>query len=162
MGAQVDLARAQVGRPQPSRPVPEISGFFGIVIRMYFDDHPPPHFHASYAGHEGRITVLPIGVMSGGDLPPRPLALAVEWRAERLDHPGALVAGYPGKRRRVIHAAAPFGIGKVDADGLETNQDLARPRLRRGMGAEGEDAWVTQGVNDDRSHAATVSQAKWT
>jgi len=70
--------------------VPEISRFFGIVIRMYFDDHPPPHFHASYAGHEGRITVLPIGVMSGGDLPPRPLALAVEWatlhQAELLEN----------------------------------------------------------------------------
>jgi hypothetical protein len=69
----------KMGDFKPSRPVPEISRFFGIVIRMYFDDHPPPHFHASYAGHEGRIAVLPIGVMSGGDLPPRPLALAVEW-----------------------------------------------------------------------------------
>jgi hypothetical protein len=70
--------------------VPEISRFFGIVIRMYFDDHPPPHFHASSAGHEGRITVSSIGVMSGGDLPPRPLALAVEWatlhQAELLEN----------------------------------------------------------------------------
>ena len=59
--------------------VPEISRFFGIVIRMYFDDHAPPHFHASYGGHEGRISISPIGVMTGYDLPPRPLALAVEW-----------------------------------------------------------------------------------
>jgi hypothetical protein len=29
--------------------MPEISRFFGIVIRMYFDDHNPPHFHAIYA-----------------------------------------------------------------------------------------------------------------
>jgi hypothetical protein len=28
--------------------MPEISRFFGIVIRMYFDDHDPPHFHARY------------------------------------------------------------------------------------------------------------------
>jgi hypothetical protein len=59
--------------------VPEISQFLGIVVRMYFDDHAPPHFHATYAGHEGRISISPIGVMTGSDLPPRPLALVVEW-----------------------------------------------------------------------------------
>lgn len=26
--------------------MPRISTFFGIVITMYFDDHPLPHFHA--------------------------------------------------------------------------------------------------------------------
>ena len=25
--------------------IPVISYFFGIYIRMYFDDHAPPHFH---------------------------------------------------------------------------------------------------------------------
>lgn len=34
--------------------MPEISRFFGILIRMYFDDHNPPHFHAIYAGNELR------------------------------------------------------------------------------------------------------------
>lgn len=70
--------------------MPEISRFLGIVIRMYFDDHAPPHFHASYAGHEGRISISPIGVMTGGDLPPHALALAVEWatlyQAELLEN----------------------------------------------------------------------------
>lgn len=28
--------------------MPTISMFFGIIIRMYFDDHTPPHFHAIY------------------------------------------------------------------------------------------------------------------
>ena len=72
------------------RPVPEISRFFGIVIRMFFDDHLPPHFHASYASHEGRVSIAPIGVMTGSDLPPRPLALVVEWatlhQAELLEN----------------------------------------------------------------------------
>jgi hypothetical protein len=27
------------------RAMPRISSFFGIVITMYFDDHPLPHFH---------------------------------------------------------------------------------------------------------------------
>ena len=31
-----------------SIPVPEISRFFGIVIKMFFEDHNPPHFHAEY------------------------------------------------------------------------------------------------------------------
>jgi len=32
--------------------MPEISRFFGIVIKMYWDDHKPPHFHAFYAGEQ--------------------------------------------------------------------------------------------------------------
>ena len=26
--------------------MPEISRFYGIVVRMFFDDHNPPQFHA--------------------------------------------------------------------------------------------------------------------
>jgi hypothetical protein len=32
--------------------MPEISRFFGIVIRMYFDDHVPPHVHVEYQGQK--------------------------------------------------------------------------------------------------------------
>ena len=32
--------------------MPEISRFFGIVIRMYYDEHNPPHFHAEYQGQK--------------------------------------------------------------------------------------------------------------
>lgn len=32
--------------------MPIISTFFGIIIRMFFDDHAPPHFHAEYQGEE--------------------------------------------------------------------------------------------------------------
>jgi hypothetical protein len=32
--------------------MPRISIFFGIVVYMYYDDHNPPHFHASYEGRE--------------------------------------------------------------------------------------------------------------
>lgn len=28
----------------------EISRFFGIIIRMFFDDHDPPHIHVEYQG----------------------------------------------------------------------------------------------------------------
>ena len=39
---------AAYGTPVPKKAVPTISQFYGITIRMYFDDHPPPHFHAYY------------------------------------------------------------------------------------------------------------------
>ncbi len=32
--------------------MPEISRFFGIVVRMYFDDHAPPHIHVEYQGQK--------------------------------------------------------------------------------------------------------------
>jgi hypothetical protein len=37
--------------------VPRISEFYGIVIGMYFGDHPPPHFHARYSGEEAVIAI---------------------------------------------------------------------------------------------------------
>jgi hypothetical protein len=30
--------------------MPVISMFFGIAIRVFYDDHNPPHFHAEYQG----------------------------------------------------------------------------------------------------------------
>lgn len=32
--------------------MPTISIFYGIAIRMYYQDHAPPHFHAVYAEQE--------------------------------------------------------------------------------------------------------------
>ncbi len=32
--------------------MPTISIFFGIVIKMFFDDHNPPHFHAEHQGEK--------------------------------------------------------------------------------------------------------------
>jgi hypothetical protein len=58
--------------------MPEISRFFGIVIRMYFNDHGPAHFHAAYDGGEATVRISPVGLMAGR-LPPRVLALVVEW-----------------------------------------------------------------------------------
>jgi len=60
--------------------MPEISRFFGIVIRMYHSDHPPPHFHAVYGEHEAKISIQPIRVLQGS-LPKRVLSLVLEWTA---------------------------------------------------------------------------------
>ncbi len=45
--------------------MPEISRFFGISIRMYFDDHNPPHFHAIHAATEVEIGIEPVALLRG-------------------------------------------------------------------------------------------------
>ncbi len=60
--------------------MPEISRFFGIVIRMYFDEHDPPHFHAIYSGDEAQVGIDPIQVLNGR-LPSRAISLVIEWAA---------------------------------------------------------------------------------
>ena len=60
--------------------MPEIARFFGISIKMYYDDHAPPHFHAEYGGDIAVVDIQTLLVM-GGDLPPRALGMVVEWGA---------------------------------------------------------------------------------
>jgi len=60
--------------------MPEVSRFFGISIRMYFDDHNPPHFHALYAGDELEVGIDPLTVLRGR-LPRRALGMVLEWAA---------------------------------------------------------------------------------
>jgi hypothetical protein len=58
--------------------MPEICRFLGIVIKMFFDDHNPPHFHAEYGEHEALIDIPHLSVFAGR-LPPRVLGLVIEW-----------------------------------------------------------------------------------
>ena len=41
---------ATISKRLMRKPMPIVSTFFGIIIRMYYGDHPPPHFHAEYQG----------------------------------------------------------------------------------------------------------------
>jgi hypothetical protein len=61
--------------------VPELSRFFGISIRMYYDDHHPPHFHAIYAEEEVEVGIDPITVLNGR-LKRRALGMVLEWASE--------------------------------------------------------------------------------
>lgn len=58
--------------------MPEISRFFGIVIKMFFDDHNPPHFHAEYGNDKIIVEIASISVIAGS-FPPRALGLVTEW-----------------------------------------------------------------------------------
>ncbi len=68
--------------------MPTISTFFGIVIRMYYDDHEPPHFHAYYGEYAAVVEIESLHVRAGA-LPRRALAMVLEWaslhRAELLE-----------------------------------------------------------------------------
>jgi Domain of unknown function (DUF4160) len=63
--------------------VPRISAFYGIVIEMYFNEHPPPHFHAIYAEDRALIAIEG-GRVIAGSIPPRALRLVRQWA--RLHH----------------------------------------------------------------------------
>lgn len=81
--------------------MPEISRFFGIVIRMFFEDHNPPHFHAEYGDAEALIDVHNLSVFAGR-LSPRAIGLVIEWatlhQGELLDDWRRAQAGRPLQR----------------------------------------------------------------
>lgn len=75
--------------------MPEISRFLGIIIRMYFRDHAPAHFHAEYGEYE--ITVdIETGVFTG-KFPRRALSAVMEWHQL---HKGELKANWEAARNR--------------------------------------------------------------
>ena len=69
VGADPSLAESAMARPTNARfrrvssgtavarlrAVPEISRFFGIVVRMYYQEHEPRHFHAEHRAQEGKF-----------------------------------------------------------------------------------------------------------
>lgn len=57
--------------------MPEISRFYALVIKMYFDDHQPAHFHAEYGGQELLIAIDTLAIIAGG-LSPRAMGLVTE------------------------------------------------------------------------------------
>lgn len=64
--------------------MPELSRFYGIVIRMYFGDHPPPHFHAIYGGSKAVVDIETFALIEG-QLPPRARGLVTEWATIHQD-----------------------------------------------------------------------------
>ena len=70
--------------------MPIISTFFGIVIRMHYQEHEPAHFHAEYQGQQATFLVtgeVLAGVVRSGTA----LRLIRAWAAE---HRGELEANW--------------------------------------------------------------------
>ncbi len=58
--------------------MPEICRFYGIVIQLYYGDHPPAHFHAVYGERVAKIAIDTLQVIEGS-IPERALRLVREW-----------------------------------------------------------------------------------
>lgn len=64
--------------------MPEISRFYGITIKMYFQDHNPPHFHAEYQGMKAEYDIRNLDILEGR-LSNRAHALVLEWASQHKD-----------------------------------------------------------------------------
>jgi len=60
--------------------MPEISRFLGIIITMYYNNHPPPHFHVRYNQQKAIIDLKNLSILEG-KLSPKVLGLVIEWAA---------------------------------------------------------------------------------
>jgi hypothetical protein len=58
--------------------MPEVARFYGIVIKVFFGDHPPPHFHAIYGEYNALVSIESLEIIEG-DLPTRAQKLVLEW-----------------------------------------------------------------------------------
>jgi hypothetical protein len=74
--------------------MPVIARFFGIIVKMFFDDHNPPHIHVQYGEYMGEIDINTQKLIIG-DLPSRALSLSQEW--VKL-HKNALIEMWNSKR----------------------------------------------------------------
>jgi len=61
--------------------MPVITSFYGITIKMYFNDYLPPHFHAIYGEYNALFDLNTLEMLEG-DLPNRARKLTVEWATQ--------------------------------------------------------------------------------
>ncbi|MCL1946307.1 MAG: DUF4160 domain-containing protein [Chitinivibrionia bacterium] len=57
--------------------MPEISRFLGILIKMNYSDHLPPHFHAEYGNSKASFDLE--GNIIKGDFPPKQTKFVGAW-----------------------------------------------------------------------------------
>ena len=85
--------------------MPELSRFYGIVVKVYADDHPPPHIHAKYGEYQAVIDLQQIAV-SGGRLPLRAQSLVLVWT--RLHQRELLEAWALAQQSKPVFKIAPL------------------------------------------------------
>ena len=88
--------------------MPTISYFYGIYIRMYVREHPPPHFHDVYGEFEANVSI-DVGEVIEGRLPLNAAHLVKEWTAR---HRAELELNW----RRAEAGHAPERIAGLDVD----------------------------------------------
>jgi len=85
--------------------MPEICRFYGIIIKMFFDEHNPPHFHAEYGSNEVLIDIRTFSVFAG-KFPPRALGLVIEWAMQHREE--LLKLWNDARERRSLHKVKPL------------------------------------------------------
>ena len=81
--------------------MPIISTFFGILIRMYYQDHEPAHFHAEYQGQQAKFDFdgeILAGEIRSGTARRLIRDWAMQHRAELEANWGRMKAGKPLER----------------------------------------------------------------
>jgi len=77
--------------PVESRVMPELSRFYGIIIRMFSEPserHHDPHFHAYYNDHVAVFAISPVALIIGF-IPQRQQRLVEAWAELHQDELGA-------------------------------------------------------------------------
>lgn len=70
--------------------MPTICMFLGIIIRMFYDEHQPPHFHAEYQGREALFS-MDGTMIKGFEFPVKQQKLITAWA---LMHEEELIANW--------------------------------------------------------------------
>lgn len=102
--------------------MPELCRFYGIIIRMFWADHPPPHFHAVYGENEAIIDIRTSEVIEGS-LPLGAGSLVNQWieihrsellekwelarNSDRLVRSNRYLDGLPQSQPKTPQGAAP-------------------------------------------------------
>ena len=85
--------------------MPEICRFFGIIVSMNYDDHPPPHFHVRYGEQKATIMIESLA-LDRGSLPPRAMGMVLEWA---LIHKEELIQNwYLAIEHKPLHKIKPL------------------------------------------------------
>jgi hypothetical protein len=70
--------------------MPTIAVVDGVKIQMFYEDHTPPHFHATIGGEEILIAILTLDVIRGS-LPPAKHRRVLTWARQ---HQGELALNW--------------------------------------------------------------------
>ena len=77
--------------------MPTIAVFFGMVIEMYWQDHPPPHYHVRYQDFRA-VIAIETGELLHGKLPAGARRALEAWTARHRDE---LMANWERARLKV-------------------------------------------------------------
>jgi hypothetical protein len=73
------------------------------VVKVFYNDHAPPHFHAEYSGSVMLVAIETLGVIAG-KLPPRATGTVMEWATQHQQE----------LRDVWEHAQAMEPLGRID------------------------------------------------